>query len=447
MINLKQIGEIIKIDEKPIIEVIKISSGGLDMKGNRFKGWGINETRGGEKYLPPINNWYGIGLKVRDKFDDGNNAWLGYKNKEGEYSVAYIGINNLYNDKDKIIEDLNDYIKCTESLQNKLYIEDINIKQNSEKEGELKENNEKCGDGVCVFQNPDFAENNAGYIDISGYQIKIMLMCRVKPNHIRQPESFKECWILNPDEVRPYRILIKKIPISSLTEDINSMKLLLQPDKNFIQNLKSNTNYNSFLKLSEEGRFANYNKCPNSQVNEDDLFVIRLYSSFYYKFITNYIREGKILEKCEKIYKGEKKIFKGFTEEQLKSWIYCLQLALSRNKNVEENTIVYRGVKVKFPTNIGIGTKFYLKEFLSTTTKKEFAEDWIKNKGTIMIITIKNNGTNGHPNYCYYIEDISKTKKQYEVLVSSHCYFTVSKIERGEELDYISLICEGYLFG
>ena len=34
-----------------------------------------------------------------------------------------------------------------------------------------------------------------------------------------------------------------------------------------------------------------------------------------------------------------------------------------------------------------------------------------------MIIKIKNNGTNGHPNYCYYIEDITYTKNQYEVLI------------------------------
>ena len=63
-----------------------------------------------------------------------------------------------------------------------------------------------------------------------------------------------------------------------------------------------------------------------------------------------------------------------------------------------------------------------------------------------MIITIKNNGTNGYPNYCYYIEDITYTKNQYEVLISSHCYFTVTNIEHKEKVDYVSLICEGILF-
>ena len=79
----------------------------------------------------------------------------------------------------------------------------------------------KCGVGVCLFQNPEYAENSAGIIQVSGFKIKIILMCRVNPLKIRQPKKFQECWILNPtaDEIRPYRILIKKIPCSSLHEN------------------------------------------------------------------------------------------------------------------------------------------------------------------------------------------------------------------------------------
>ena len=66
---------------------------------------------------------------------------------------------------------------------------------------------------------------------------------------------------------------------------------------------------------------------------------------------------------------------------------------------------------MQFPPEIQIGSIFYFQEFLSTTIKKSFAEQWIKGKGTLMEITIKNNGTNGFPNYCYYIEDISINKK------------------------------------
>ena len=62
-----------------------------------------------------------------------------------------------------------------------------------------------------------------------------------------------------------------------------------------------------------------------------------------------------------------------------------------------------------------------------------------------MIITINNNGINGHPNYCYYIEDITISKNQYEVLFASNCLFTVDKIRREKKIDYVYLTCEGYL--
>ena len=63
----------------------------------------------------------------------------------------------------------------------------------------------------------------------------------------------------------------------------------------------------------------------------------------------------------------------------------------------------------------------------------------------MLIITIKNNGTNWYKNYCCYIEDISISKYQYEVLFASHCYFIVNKIERRKDIDYAYLTCMGYL--
>ena len=46
---------------------------------------------------------------------------------------------------------------------------------------------------------------------INGY--KCVLMCRVNPNKIRVPQNEKKYWILNGNfnEIRPYRLLIKKI--------------------------------------------------------------------------------------------------------------------------------------------------------------------------------------------------------------------------------------------
>lgn len=461
VIRLKEISEIKKIKKKPFIDVLQISPEILDKKGNRFKGWGINETRGGEKYIPPVDGWYGIGLKVKNKYDNGNNAWLDYRNKPGEYAVAYIGFNDIDNNSDKLIKNINSLSNIDE-INNKSYINDSNMRKKSSdylygglgmaisipfylfssvaknafsKSTNLLYQEATCGDGICVFQNPEYAENSAKNIDISGYRIKIMLMCRVNPNKIRQPKSFPECWILNHKDIRPYRILIKIIPISPLTDTKNiHMKFFQSPIPYVIDAIKSNDF--SFYELAKEERFKNIASINKQKVKDDD-FVIRLYSSIYFKFINPYLRNKEILEKYKE--------WSGFTEKQLKSWICCLQLALSRNKNVKEDTIVYRGVNCKFPSHIGIGSKFYFPEFVSTSIKKDFCEKWIKHEGTIMIIKIKNNGTNGHPNYCYYIEDITYTKNQYEVLISCHCYYTVTKIVHDNKIDYISLVCEGYL--
>ena len=40
------------------------------------------------------------------------------------------------------------------------------------------------------FQNPKYAENSAGIIDILGYRMKIIIMCRINPKKIRQPVIF-----------------------------------------------------------------------------------------------------------------------------------------------------------------------------------------------------------------------------------------------------------------
>ena len=465
-----KIEEIKSIEEKPMLEALQISPELLDKKGNKYNGWSVNKERGGEKYIPPINGWYGIGLNVLNKYDNGKNDWLDHRNKSGEYAVAYIGINNSLNDKDKIIEEISSLSQDMIAINNKLYIQDENIRFDKVKKivggigiafslplfvlfaplgvtmaiGSsilLGIRGDKCGDGVCVFQNPDYAENSAGYIDLLGFRIKIMLMCRVNPKKIRQPKSFPQCWILNPKEIRPYRILIKKIPISPLTGALNdSIITSISPINYIIDAIKSNDF--SFVNIAKEERF-NGISLINGQKTNDDFFVIRLYSSVYFGFINEYLRTQKVLDVFRK--------HKGFSEDQLKSWICCLQLALSRNKNVKDDTIVYRGVrKFKFSSDIGVGSKFYFREFLSTSTDKKFSENWLKTnndskEGTLMIISIKNNGTNGYPNYCYYIEDITYSKKQNEVLISSHCYFTVTNIEHKESIDYVSLICEGYI--
>ena len=117
-------------------------------------------------------------------------------------------------------------------------------------------------------------------------------MCRVNPKKIRQPENYKECWILNPtsDEIRPYRILIKVVPNSQLTES-NVLTYTLKPVQYIISSIA--TSNLSILDIKEDYLFEEYGKINSQSVN-DDFFVIRMYSGPYYRYINEYLREKKL---------------------------------------------------------------------------------------------------------------------------------------------------------
>ena len=188
---------IIDIKEMQTIKYLQISKNILEPRADREEGfWGEGQIRGGNVYFPPINGWKGLGLKVLDQYDNGNNDWLSYENWEGEFSIAYLG---------NFSGETNELMKYREKI-------------------DIRRSNNKCGDGIPLFQDPEYLEKEEaegfmtveGEVDIIGYRIKVLLMCRVNPKKIREPENCNNVWILNPtpDEVRPYRILVKKIAIS-----------------------------------------------------------------------------------------------------------------------------------------------------------------------------------------------------------------------------------------
>ena len=199
--------------------------------------------------------------------------------------------------------------------------------------------------------------------------------------------------------------LLCDLPIHSLLQDV--IITTTTPVDYIIAAIKSNDF--SFYKLINDKRFTSTSISvfkSNNETTKNDFFVIRVYSSIYYGFIQEYLRTGKVLDK----FSG----YSGFTESQLKSFICCLQKAIFRNKNVKNGQIVYRAIKTfRFPHTIKVGDKFYFREFLSTSTQKSFSMNWLKGCGTFLIITITNNGTNRHSNYCYYIENITYCKNQY----------------------------------
>jgi len=163
--------------------------------------------------------------------------------------------------------------------------------------------------------------------------------------------------------------------------------------------------------------------------NKSDLdnfsFVIRKYTGNDYSYLNNYLRQGTVDK---------------FTEKQLKSWAYCLHSSLQfRTSNVSNGTVVYRGIALPAPRDWKVGSRFYFGEFISTSKKISVAQNFACGE-TLLIITIKNNGTGGRNNYCRYVEDITQYKGEEEIIITAFCIFTITKIDG--KTYYLD--CEGY---
>ena len=178
--KLSDFNEIRYYHEKSFIEACQLNNNIFDCNYNNLDGiWGYNEKRGGEDYIPP-EGWIGHGPNVNGKYDNGDNTWLDYKDREGVFAVAYLGISNIYGNKKA-------YIKYLTEVNSQEIFFKMDYEQTYKNDNNLRNFGEKCGCGVYLFQDPKIAENAAGILDILGVRYKILLMCRVNPKKIRQP--------------------------------------------------------------------------------------------------------------------------------------------------------------------------------------------------------------------------------------------------------------------
>ena len=160
-------------------------------------------------------------------------------------------------------------------------------------------------------------------------------------------------------------------------------------------------------------------------------YALRIYTNGSY--INGYLRNGEL---------------QGYSENELKSTVWCLHKAITQTNvvvPVTDGTILYRGVCFKLPNNIGVGTKFYFPEFLSSSRDINIAKSF-GGSGTLMYITVKNNGTNGKKIYCRDVEYITSCKGQKEIIFTSYCQFRITKIEKNPTWDIMHLTCEGHYF-
>ena len=200
--EFEEMKNIKEIHSDVILKVFKMTRKWLDKRGNRVDGWGINEKRGNKPYYPPIG-WVGIGLNVMDKYDKGNNTWLGYDGSNGEWCVAYHGVGRGQS-SDKIKKIIGEIYKDKFKAGDNQY--------HSEHE-DMFHKGKKVGYGVYCTPFIETANDFSGVSEIKGKNYKTVLMVRVKPNAIRSCEDQSDYWVVNGtnDEIRPYRILYKSV--------------------------------------------------------------------------------------------------------------------------------------------------------------------------------------------------------------------------------------------
>ena len=173
------------IQSNLVLDGILLNPELLDNRGNNLnQGWGVGEKRGGRPYYPP-QGWKGYGLRVVKKYDKGNDNWLAYDGRTGEWCVAYHGASQKIN---------HNYSQ----MRNE---DDSNHPGN------------KVGEGVYCSPKPSVLESDGGIVQVGNKKYKIGFMLRVRPDKIRIAKSNPDYWVLNgnSDEIRPYRILIKNL--------------------------------------------------------------------------------------------------------------------------------------------------------------------------------------------------------------------------------------------
>ena len=196
-----------------LINKCKIPKEMFDEKWNCIdNNWKVGKKIGPPEYLkdyyPPLG-WIGIGLKVLNLYDNGDNTWLSSVNQKGEWLIAYHPIKNI----DSIIGILNNGFRRGPFQKYKKF-DNINPLTNALYN--------KCGEGAYFIPDINETKKYSNIFEYLGNKFRIALMCRINPYAVRiaNIRNNKESWIVNGDllndpfgikrdkEVRPYKIIL-----------------------------------------------------------------------------------------------------------------------------------------------------------------------------------------------------------------------------------------------
>ena len=194
-----------------MVKGCKIPLDKFDPRGDCTFGWRIGKKSGPpgylKDYIPPYG-WIGIGLKVINLFDNGNNDWIGTSNKYGEWYIGYHGTQCMYSVCGIVKQGFKrgygqayKYSPNLNPLTNRIY--------------------PLCGVGIYFTPDINEAKKYTKIIYYNGCKYRVVFMCRINPYKVRiSLTNNNEYWIVNEDnlnnyfvskqtdEVRPYRILI-----------------------------------------------------------------------------------------------------------------------------------------------------------------------------------------------------------------------------------------------
>jgi hypothetical protein len=197
----------VNMKESPVTKAIFLTPELLEPKFNmKESDWPRNiEYRGpiGNRYqyYPPYD-WKGYGLKVIGKYENDN--WLTFQNTPGEWWIAYHGLGNPKVSKNIINEGFKTGGRHEFDQNQKGFIEN-----------DLNHPGQSTRPGPYFTPIPEYAEffsEEKGGIVVNKKNYIVAFMCRVNPDTIMVREPAPCEWICSggEDQVRPYRILVKK---------------------------------------------------------------------------------------------------------------------------------------------------------------------------------------------------------------------------------------------
>ena len=172
----------------------------LDKKGNTFFYFQPEDSlRGGEKYNVPVG-WIAFGIEVIKRY--GDTDWLSCDGRAEEWAVAYHGFGVRMQG-----EQIKGIIKTI--------IHD-NLKPGAGQKfagaKDCRHPGQLCNKGVYTTPDLNVATQYAGAIPLGGKKYRLIIMSRVNPSFIREPENQNGFWILDgqANQLRPYRLLIRE---------------------------------------------------------------------------------------------------------------------------------------------------------------------------------------------------------------------------------------------